>query len=229
MFNSPPAPSQDVAIVFARAAVPGKVKTRMIPQLGPERACALHLACLGDVVEMLDRALPAAEKWLFWSEAPGPDISIGDLELPPSFGMALQSGLDLGERMGRALERALASGAQRVLLIGSDSPALPPEFLRQASDALKTADLVLGPSEDGGFYLIGARSFDRAIFEQVEWGGAEVFARTEANIRRCGLTLHTLPRWYDLDEWRDVERMINAMRSGDNLPPRLAALLKQWG
>lgn len=227
-FDSAPS-GQVKVILFARAPVPGKVKTRMIAQLGAERACALHLACVGDVADLLERALPAAQKWLFWSEAPGAEFSIHQLQLPPSFGVALQSGLDLGERMGRALERALApegtGQAGRVLLVGSDSPTLPPDYLMRALELLNDSDMVLGPSEDGGFYLIGARRFHRAVFDGVVWGGAEVFARTAANIERRSLKLATLPGWYDLDEWRDVEHMLAEARAGTPLPPRLAALL----
>jgi rSAM/selenodomain-associated transferase 1 len=215
-----------VAILFARVPAPGFVKTRLIPHLGAERACALHAACVGDVADLLERALPEAQKWLYWSEAPGPEFFLGELALPPSFGMALQSGLELGERMGRALERTLTpgnmNGAQRVLLVGSDSPTLPPAYLREALDALTRHDMVLGPSDDGGFYLVGARKFDRSAFDGVEWGTSQVFARTAANIVRAGLSLHTLPRWYDLDEWPDVERLLREAREGTPLPPRLA-------
>lgn len=225
--NNPPPAAPDVAILFARVPVPGRVKTRLIPQLGAERAAALHAACVGDVAELLDRALPGAQKWLYWSEAPGVEISTSELRLPASFGIALQSGLELGERMGRAIGRTLAAGASRVLLAGSDSPTLPPAYLQQAMTALDQSDMVLGPSDDGGFYLIGARRFDRSAFEGVEWGGAQVFARTAANIVRCGLTLHTLPGWYDLDEWSDVERLLREARDTAPLPARLASLFAQ--
>jgi uncharacterized protein len=226
--------SQDVAILFARVPVPGNVKTRLIGPseasgLTAEQACSLHLACVGDVAELLERALPHAQKWLYWSEAPGPECSVGELGLPPSFGIALQSGSDLGERMARAVERTLSAGAGRVLLVGSDSPTLPPEYLSQAIAALESSDVVIGPSDDGGFYLIGAKSFKREIFDGVAWSSAETYAQTVANVRASGLTLTTLPSWYDVDEWRDLQRMISEAQAGVPLPPRVAAFLAAAG
>ncbi|MSO19773.1 MAG: glycosyltransferase [Acidobacteria bacterium] len=220
------APGEDVAILFARAPVPGQVKTRLIdsgPQrLSAEQACALHVACTGDVADLLDRALPSARKWLFWSKAPSAEYPLAGLRLPSSFGITLQSGLDLGERMGRALERTLRSEAARVLLVGSDSPTLPEAYLQKALELLGTSDVVLGPSEDGGFYLIACRRFDRGLFNEVEWGGPDVSARTQTNARHLGISLGILPRWYDLDQWSNVERMIEESHAGAPLPSRLA-------
>ncbi|MBI4443007.1 MAG: TIGR04282 family arsenosugar biosynthesis glycosyltransferase [Acidobacteria bacterium] len=217
------------AILFARTPVPGRVKSRLFGHLTPEQACRLHCACTSDMAALLDQALPEARKWLFFSDTPIPQPGFGGLHLPPSFRCAVQEGDTLGNRMGNAFVRALAGGAQRVVIFGSDSPTLPAAFVRQAFASLADSDIVLGPTEDGGYYLIGCRRFDPGLFENVAWSTAQVFAQTQANAQRLGYRMTVLPQWFDLDKWKDVERLLAEFHDGHPVPTHLAAFLRAGG
>lgn len=129
--------------------------------------------------------------------------------------------------MGAAFERAFASGAARAVIFGSDSPTLPPTIPRHAFDALADCDLVVGPTEDGGYYSIGCRRFDPQLFHGVEWSTSRTCEQTLANARRLGYRTTLLPRWFDLDEWKDVERLLADARREKLMPPHLTAFFKE--
>ena len=218
---------EDCAILFARTPQPGRVKSRLWSHLTPEQACRFHCASTSDMAELLDRSLPGVPQWLFFSEAPVPEPGHGGLPLPASFRCAVQEGNTLGERMSHAFARALDGGARRVVIFGSDSPTLPPSLVPQAFQSLTECDLVLGPTEDGGYYLIGCRWFDPGLFANVEWGTHRVFDETHANAQRLGYRMAVLPPWFDLDEWKDVERLLAEAGRGTALPSHLAAFFGQ--
>jgi len=219
-------PGQDCAILFARSPALGRVKTRLESHLTPEQACRLHCAMTSDVAGMLAQALPNAQKWIFFSDALLRTPASNGLKLPVEFSVGLQEGADLGERLGDAFTRALSSGARRVVIFGSDSPTLPPAVAAQAFEALADRDLVLGPTEDGGYYLIGCRRFHPALFENVVWSSPRAFEQTRANAERLGYTAQVLEPWFDVDEWQDLERLREQRRAGHSLPPHLAAFLE---
>lgn len=125
-----------------------------------------------------------------------------------------QEGNDLGERMKNSFFSAFASGFRRVVLIGSDSPDLPCEFLRKAFVALRTHEVVLGPSFDGGYYLIGFRddTFLPAVFEGISWGSSTVFQNTLEGIKNAGCNVSLLPVWGDVDTIVDVKNLVRRNR-----------------
>ena len=129
--------------------------------------------------------------------------------------------------MGAAFARALASGARGVVLFGSDSPTLPAATVQRAFAALMDCDLVLGPTEDGGYYLMGCRRFDEQLFRKVEWSTRRTYEQTMANAQRLDYRVRALESWFDLDQWSDVERLIADARRGHSLPAHMAAFLKQ--
>ena len=129
--------------------------------------------------------------------------------------------------MASAFVRAFDSGARRVVIFGSDSPTLPAAQAQRAFGLLADCDMVLGPTEDGGYYLIGCRRFDRRLFDRVKWSSPLTFEQTRANALRLGFAVRTLESWFDLDEWKDVERLLAAARQGNSLPPHVAAFLEQ--
>jgi len=220
----------DCAILFARNPVPGRVKSRFLPRLSPEQACALHCAATSDMAALLAETLPDAALWLFLSEQPsesetsGPQA--GEIVLPPRFRCAVQAGGTLGERMAAAFGRALSSGARRVVIFGSDSPTLPRSIPPLAFHHLQDSDLVVGPTDDGGYYLIGCRRFDPALFEGVEWSTPRTCAQTLANAAKLGYRTALLERWFDLDTWSDIGRLLADARRGTPLPPHLAAFFQ---
>jgi uncharacterized protein len=221
-------PGEDVVILFARTPVPGGVKSRLQPPWTPDQACRFHIAATLDTAKLLDATLPnstAVTRWIFWSESPPPDSS--GIGLPASFRAAIQQGADLGERMAEAFARAFVSGARRAVIVGSDSPHLPASRIPQAFDELAHHDCVLGPSDDGGYYLIGCRRFDPQLFRGVEWGSRKAFEQTRTNAALLNFSVGNLDSWYDLDEWKDIERLTYEGRRGVDLPPHVAAFLKE--
>jgi rSAM/selenodomain-associated transferase 1 len=188
-------------IVFARAPVAGRVKTRLVPLLGAQGAARLY-------AQMVERALRTAlaarigPVVLYCS--PGVDHSYFR-KIKKRFGIRLrpQGRGNLGERMYRALRRH--PGA---VLIGSDCPALRPADLRAAARALRSgADAVLSPAEDGGYPLIGMRRASRAVFDKVAWGGAKVLGQTRARLRRLEWRWKELRTVWDVDRPADVARL----------------------
>jgi hypothetical protein len=216
----------ECAILFARTPVPGRVKSRFLPRYSPEQACALHCAATSDTAALLAATLPDPALWLFLSEEPS-GSEAGELVLPQRFRCALQAQGTLGDRMGAAFARALSGGARRVVIFGSDSPTLPRSVPPLAFHHLHDSDLVVGPTDDGGYYLIGCRRFDPALFEGVEWSTPRTCAQTLANAARLGYKTALLERWFDLDTWSDIGRLLADAQRGVRLPPHLAAFFQQ--
>jgi rSAM/selenodomain-associated transferase 1 len=181
-------------IVFSRAPVPGRVKTRLAARLGAWRAAHLHM-------RLTRRALRTARA-----------ARVGPVELHvtsdhAAFGFYqmrfLQKGNTLGERMYRALRRH-----RRAILIGSDCPALEPRDLRHAARLLCAGyRVVLAPTEDGGYALIGARSAPRSLFEGIGWGGKDVYADTIRKFQHPEYRWCALRRLWDVDRPEDLDRL----------------------
>jgi rSAM/selenodomain-associated transferase 1 len=219
-------PGGECAILFARTPVPGRVKSRFQPRLSPEQACALHCAATSDTAALVAESLSTPTLWLFLSEEPSGGEA-GEFALPPRFRCTLQPQGTLGERMAAAFARALSGGARRVVIFGSDSPTLPRTVPPLAFHHLHDSDLVVGPTDDGGYYLIGCRRFDPALFDGVEWSTQRTCSQTLANAATLAYKTALLERWYDLDSWGDVGKMLAAAQRGTPLPPHLAAFFRR--
>lgn len=191
-------------VIFTRAPVPGKVKTRLTPPLTPEQAAAVHEASLHDVVARARTT--AANLHIRYAEAPGAEeffgLAFDDLEATP------QGDGDLGARLARTFAEAFANEADRVIVIGSDSPTLPPSELGTALGALDRADVVLGPATDGGYYLVGlhARAWPagQVLFDGIPWSTADVLSETLERSAAAGLDVDLLATWYDIDRIEDL-------------------------
>jgi len=199
-------------MVFARAPTPGEAKTRLIPALGEAGAAALHrrlvMHCLGAATSA---RLGPVELWC------APDA--GDpffRECEHRFGVSLhpQGEGDLGSRMHRAFESALAR-APRAILIGSDIPALSAQYLRDADQALvRGDDAVIGPAEDGGYALIGLSRCDPELFRGIPWGGHEVLSETRRRMTALSRRCRELSTLWDVDRPEDLERLPEDLRTG---------------
>ena len=205
-------------IVFAKNPIPNQVKTRLIPTLSPEQAATLYTAFLTDGCETLAKchdvdlviayAPPEAQSDL--------QVLIGDdaIYIP-------QMGSDLGERLTSATHWAAEQGYKKILLVGSDSPTLPISYISEALTRLDSRDTVIGPSTDGGYYLIGFSATVPHVFEEIAWSTADVFQQTVTRIREAEVTLGLLPPWYDIDTPQDLaflQAHIAAMRlAGDTV------------
>lgn len=190
-------------VIFAKAPVPGRVKTRLIPALGAEGAARLARQMLEHTVE---EALATGLAVELCGE---PDAAEWHEERP---GLALtgQGEGDLGERLARAAERVL--GEERILLIGADCPEMDRRTILKAAAALEARDAAIHPAQDGGYALLGLTALDRSLFEGIEWSTGDVAAETIARIDALGWSLHLGETLRDVDEPEDLLVMPDLIR-----------------
>ncbi len=197
--------------IMAKAPRAGEVKTRLCPPFSTTEAAELYRCFLLDKIEqvrMLEKASPAI--------AYTPDEGrIFFEELAPDFFLFPQRGPDLGSRLANSFDQLFAQGYGGAMAIDSDTPTLPAPYLQQALDLIATpaVDLVLGPSEDGGYYLIGLRKLYRDLFEDMAWSTAQVMPETTRRAEIQGLKVACLPTWFDIDTANDLERLKASLHS----------------
>jgi uncharacterized protein len=192
-------------LIFARRPVPGKVKTRLSPPLLPEEAADLYGCMLDDVLAMA-ASLPHVEKYLFYD---GGEDALGYFRgRVPGMACIPQRGTDLGERMAEALREIFSMGSRAAVIIGSDSPDLPPAFVVDAFARLERGDdgVVVGPTEDGGYYLVGMTRLHQRLFRDIPWSSDRVMGETLQRAKEAGLAVSLLPIWRDVDTAPDLER-----------------------
>ncbi len=196
-------PAKGDIMVFSRAPVPGQTKTRLIPALGADGAARLH-AWLID--RTLARAAALAEaRVTLWCTPSDDDPVLRACAARYGARLAVQQGEDLGRRMQRAFDTALRS-APWAMVLGTDCPQLQTDDLRQAAAMLAHgADAVAGPAVDGGYYLLGLRRSCAALFSNMPWGTAEVWALTRERLETLGWSWSTLERYRDLDRPEDLD------------------------
>ncbi|MGQ0560096.1 MAG: TIGR04282 family arsenosugar biosynthesis glycosyltransferase [Sphingosinicella sp.] len=192
--------SQTRIVIFAKAPVPGRVKTRLIPALGAEGAAALAAQMLARTIA---EALLAGVGPVELCGDPEPSDPAWQGHVPVDVATSGQGEGDLGERLARAAKRVLDKG-ETVLLIGADCPDLDHHRLRAASQVLRDFDAVIFPAADGGYVLLGLAKFGHGLFEEVEWGAADVATATIGRIGQLGWTLHVGETLRDVDVPADL-------------------------
>lgn len=203
--------------VFAKAPIPGQVKTRLAERWDSETAARVAEAFLRDTLDRLG-GIPARRVLAYaprQAEAYFAAIAGTGYELYP------QAEGDLGERMSDFFAVQFRQRAETVIIVGTDSPTLPLGFVKTAQEQLQTADLVLGPATDGGYYLIGARPPAPPVFRNVPWGTSQVLAATVERVAQSGCRLALLPPWYDVDtvdDWRMLRGHLAALRQAGQDP-----------
>jgi hypothetical protein len=190
---------------MAKAPRAGAVKTRLVPPLTPAEAADLYRCFLLDKIEQV-RTVDGAEAIVVYTPADARDVFE---TLAPGLTLVPQHGADLGARLVNGFADLLARGHVGVMAIDSDSPTLPTEFLRRGVDLLTRGetDVVLGPTDDGGYYLIGMRTERAELFANMPWSTAGVLAETLRRARAAGLATTCLPEWFDVDTEADLERL----------------------
>ncbi|MEM6787624.1 MAG: TIGR04282 family arsenosugar biosynthesis glycosyltransferase [Myxococcota bacterium] len=224
------------------AKTPGRVgvKTRLAPVLAPEARSRLARALLDDRIEQLTR-IPGLDPHLAHTGTPPPQAAPAS---PPIPGFP-QRGEGLGARLIHAAATLFARGYGRVMLVDADSPLVPDQTFVAATVALERVDVVVGPSDDGGYYLIGMRTPQPSLFRDVPFSTAEVLTVTRSRAREAGLETYLLPATYDIDEPADLERLRMDLADGPARWPRadggetkaegaphprhLTAWLQAWG
>lgn len=209
---------RDVVAILAKRPAPGEVKTRLARALGDQTACALYAAFLRD----LHAALRSGPWCLVWAvHPPGSDFAA---VLGEEVDCIDQRGDDLGERMLACCGDLFAAGAERVVLLGADAPHLDAPAVAAAFAALEGADVVLRPTRDGGYCLVGLRR-PHDLFRGVPMSSAETFARTRERGARLGLRLAVLAPTFDVDEAADLVDLAGLIERGEvALPATRAAL-----
>jgi rSAM/selenodomain-associated transferase 1 len=209
-------------IVMAKQPAVGNTKTRLCPPLTADQASSLYACFLQDTLELIGRlegAQPVVAYWPLSAEDEFRRLA------PQGFQFVPQHGPGLGERLDNVLTRCLQKGYQQVVAVDSDSPTLPLFYLRQAFSALDDpdVDVVLGPCDDGGYYLIGMKSPQPFLFRGMEMSTPTVAEDTIRLGRQHGLRFARLPSWYDVDTFRDLERLRAELASNRSQGPRHTA------
>lgn len=206
--------SSDALLIFCRAPQLGEVKTRLAANLGAPTALQIYRAMLRDCFDLGRALAPTVATAACYTPANAShnadNSALWNGESLP------QRGDDLGARMLNALSDARARGFERTIIIGSDAPDLPLDYLRHAFDLLRQNDVVVGPSTDGGFVLIGASiAVPDAIFADIVWSRADVCARLKGNLRARNLRYSLLEAWHDVDEIEDLRGLRRRLQNAD--------------
>jgi rSAM/selenodomain-associated transferase 1 len=196
-------------LVVAKRPVPGQTKTRLCPPLAPDQAARLYECFLRDTLEVV-RAVPNVARHIAYLPRGESDYF---RQLAPDFALLPQSGESLGERLDNALTQCLNDGFARAVVMDSDSPTLLPAYVSSAFDLLDQADVVLGPCEDGGYYLIGLKRSQSRLLRQVRMSTPDVLRDTLALADQDHLHVALLPAWYDVDTIQDLQRLQDELRT----------------
>ena len=217
--------SRSAVVVFAKVPEPGRVKTRLLPQLTPERAAEVHRACLEDTVRLVGR-IPGSRKCLqVAAEFDRARQLAATLELDHQWQVAIQRGRDLGERLEETFRSLFRAGYRRVVIVGTDTPWMGAQRIRRALALLDTTDVVLGPCADGGYYLVGARRLYPQMFCNIPWSTSQVLSTTTRVLEKARASYGRLPRDFDLDRPEDLARAAEVLRRNETRAPALAKLL----
>ena len=222
-------------IVFVKNPVPGQVKTRLTPYLSPEQAASLYQAFLVDWCNTLS-TIPTAHRVIAYT--PPESLSALQTLIGEDPVYILQQGASLGERLIAAARWACNQGYAKFLFVGSDSPTLPIQYVEHTFDLLESHDVVIGPSVDGGYYLIGfskhgASLLIPTVFEEIAWSTEVVFRQTLGKIQETNAQLGLLPPWYDVDTPAGLQLLRDHLfgldLAGESNPaPRTYSKLTKW-
>ncbi len=209
------------------AKVPGAtpVKSRLHPALTPDRATELYRCFLLDRLDAL-ATVPGIEPVVAFTPADAADAL--EALVPAGFRCVAQRGPDLGARLHTVLATLIADGHRAAIAIDSDSPTLPMAYVADAARVLGSgsADVVVGPCDDGGYYLIGLAAPRPGLFEGIPWSTSDVLPLTLQRAKSLGLSLHLLPPWFDVDTEADLRRLHRQMGSGGG-PARTLAFVRE--
>jgi rSAM/selenodomain-associated transferase 1 len=202
--------------IMTKAPRAGTVKTRLQPPLMPSEAAELNICFLRDIAAAITAAEHAKGVGVFTPA--GSEKAYADI-LPPDFDLIPQRGEGFGERLINAADDLLHVGFESCCLINSDSPTATPDAFREAVTHLQGADdrIVLGPSDDGGYYLIGMKKLYRRLFQEIAWSTERVFAQTVERANEIGVEVHVLPSCFDVDDHAALQRLCGELL-GENLP-----------
>lgn len=193
----------DTLLVVAKQPVPGQTKTRLCPPLTPIQAAELYECFLLDTLDIMRKVQGVRRVIGYLPEDADGYFS----QIAPDMELVCQRGDTLGERLDNLISAALAGGSPRVVVMDSDSPTLPAAYVALAFERLNGADVVLGPTHDGGYYLIGVKVPQPNLLRQVKMSTPHVLADTLELAKASGLAISLLPGWYDVDTIADLQHL----------------------
>lgn len=209
-------------VIFAKAPIPGKVKTRLCPPLTPDEAATLHGSFVLDMLERTKLAVATLQLPFhrYLACAPSSDLVFFKI-MEERQGVRLldQVGEDLGQRMHHTFTDLFTKGYTQVIIVGTDVPTLPLPVYQEAFAILGRSDVVLGPAMDGGYYLIGLTRPAEKIFAEVPWSTDQVLAVTQQHAKTLGLSIGLTTAWRDVDTITDLQALIAECRE-DNKKPK---------
>jgi len=220
---------KEALVVMAKAPREGEVKTRLLGAISPEEARRLYVAFLSDTFALMEEVVEERENLTvaLCYTPEGEEEAFEEVEREGSL-MIPQRGADLGERIANCFADLFALGFESVVVIGADSPTLPGEYILDAFECFETDDdVVIGPAEDGGYYLIGMRKLHKRIFEGIPWGEAGVLDATVERAKEAELDLVLLSEWHDVDTPEDFERLKHDLEEYKDAAKFTRRLLKE--
>lgn len=225
-------------IVFAKNPVLGQVKTRLAASYGPQAAVRLYTAFLLDTMDIVARwrnetvAVDPNRRLVLYVTPEYEDPVFAECVRRSGAKLLLQPDGDLGERLAQIFEKEFARGARAVCAVGSDSPTLPLHLIEYAFRALQWQRVVLGPTADGGYWLVGARRPAPDIFTDIPWSTRMVMPRTVERLSQHQIEPHFLPFWYDVDDGNGIEALkwhLGVLRAQGIYPERTWAAMHELG
>lgn len=184
-------------IIFARRPEAGKVKTRLSATIGNDKALAIYIRLLEHTRSIANKL--SCEKYVFLTHERHDDFWNG-------FNHELQHGDTLGDRMKHAFELLFNKSHEHIIIIGTDCPDISTEIVEEGFRQLGSNDIVIGPAEDGGYYLLGMNSYHASFFQDIHWSSEVVYNQTIGKIHANNLSYYTLPILADVDEEKDVPK-----------------------
>jgi hypothetical protein len=221
-----------IVVMVAKEPVPTQVKTRLCPDLSPARAAEIYTLFVQDMMEEMsaiagdETVLPGGRRLsVTLAVACSPEGAEKTFEsiLPAPIRIFPQQGTDLGARLAHIFSKLCGEGYDQVHIINSDSPDMPCSLVRESTKllAMPRTDLVLGPCDDGGYYLIGLKKPVPELFDGIPWSTAEVLEKTLERAGKLGLSISLLDPWYDIDTCQDLLKFLerNEQRKDEDHGP----------
>jgi rSAM/selenodomain-associated transferase 1 len=223
-----------ILIIIAKEPQVGTTKTRLSPPLKLSEAADLFEALLDDTIDLAS-SIEGID--LGVAVTPPESVAYFERKMPTGTFLIPVTCVDIGDCLKRVFEELFQLGYAKVLAFNSDGPSLPKEYINRAVHFLEENDIVFGPSEDGGYYLVGLKQLYPEIFSNIEWSTSQVLAQSLANAGKVNLRAALLPEWYDVDTASDVKRLMEEVdtlpanqlehtrRFFEGLPPELRSIL----
>lgn len=209
-------------IVFAKEPELGRVKTRLEPIIGKEKCQELYKLFIEEIICKVNEIDVDLRVLAYEAYQIRPRYL---KNMAQGYHFFKQIGQDLGQKMSNTVEHIKRINIRKIVIIGTDSPNLPIKFIENAFDALNDNDVVFGPTDDGGYYLLGIKQYHNQLFEGIEWSTDKVLQQSIDKCMELNFKWHCLEKWYDVDTQKDLERLKNDLDENDSYCKKIKDLI----